>query len=269
MNGNILFVDDGSQDNTWTVLKEIAQKDQRVRLLRFSRNFGHQPALTAGLAHSNADYNFILDADLQDPPELLSQMMALAKEGYQVVYGVRSSREGETPAKKATANLFYQVVNWFSPFKIPLDAGDFRLVSARARELFLQAQDKARLNREIWSWIGLKQIGVHYHRPGRAFGKSKYNWQRMLRLAFDGLTATGTGPLLALAGGAAGLILLSLILLVCRRTIPAGLAFTAGLVLAGMAIVALYIGRLYHQARHRPTYLIAEIISQNDPPQSG
>ncbi len=266
LNGSILFIDDGSLDNTWAVLKEIAQKDQRVRLLRFSRNFGHQPALTAGLAHSDAEYNFILDADLQDPPELLGQMMALAKEGYEVVYGVRSSREGETAAKKSTANLFYQVMNWFSPFHIPPDVGDFRLVSARAREFFLQARDKARLNREIWSWIGLKQIGIHYHRPGRAFGKSKYNWKRMLRLAFDGLTATGTGPLLALAGGAVGLLLLSLILLLCRRSLPAGLAFTAGLVLTAMAVVALYTGRLYHQARHRPTYLIAEIISKNDPP---
>jgi polyisoprenyl-phosphate glycosyltransferase len=263
LNGTILFVDDGSRDNTWEVLTQIAQTEPRVRLLRFSRNFGHQPAITAGLAHSNADYNLILDADLQDPPELLGQMMTLAQQGYQVVYAVRSAREGETPAKKATANLFYKVINWFSPFAIPLDAGDFRLVSAQARQLFLQAGDKGRLNREIWSWIGLKQIGIPYLRPGRAFGKSKYNWKRMLRLAFDGLTATGTGPLLALAAAAGGLFFLSLLLVLFRQTLPAGMALTSGVVLAGMAIVGLYVGRLYHQARHRPTYLIAEIISKN------
>jgi dolichol-phosphate mannosyltransferase len=233
-------------------------------LIRFSRNFGQQPAITAGLAHSQAEYNLILDADLQDPPELLSEMLPLARQGYEVVYGVRVSREGETHAKKATANLFYQVINLFAPFSIPLDAGDFRLVTARARELFLQASDQSRLNREIWAWIGLRQIAVNYHRPARAFGRSKYNWSRMLKLAFDGLTSTGTGPLLTLAAGAVTLLVLSLLLLIFLKTVPAGLAFTSGLILAGMAIVGFYTGRMYYQLRKRPTYLISEIITSEN-----
>ncbi len=268
LRGNIIFIDDGSRDNTWDVLKGIAEKDQRVRLIRFSRNFGHQPAITAGLAHSHADYSMILDADLQDPPELLFEMLPLVKQGYDVVYGVRISREGETATKKATANLFYQVINMFSPFSIPLDAGDFRLVTAKARDLFLKASDQARLNREIWAWIGLKQIAVNYHRPARAFGTTKYNWSRMLKLAFDGLTSTGTGPLLTLAAGALLLFVLSLILLAFYRTFPAGLAFTAGATLAGLAIIGFYTGRLYHQTRRRPTYLVSEVIASEgfDPP---
>ena len=262
LQGKIIFVDDGSSDNTWEILKQIAQKDNKVKLLRFSRNFGHQPAITAGLAHSSADYSLILDADLQDPPELLVPMMELAKQGYEIVYGVRIAREGETAAKKATANLFYRAINLFTPFAIPLDAGDFRLVSAKARELFLKATDKARLNREIWSWVGLKQIGYKYHRPPRSFGVTKYNWKRMLKLAFDGLTASGTGPLLTLAAAAVVLLLLALVLLLAGAPFPAGLSFCCSLVLIAMTISALYIGRLYHQLRKRPTYLIAEIIEK-------
>ncbi|MFA5864191.1 MAG: glycosyltransferase family 2 protein [Phycisphaerae bacterium] len=258
LTGNIIFVDDGSTDNMWQILKDIAENDKRVKLIRFSRNFGHQAAITAGLAHSHADYNFILDADLQDPPELLTGMLALAGEGYDVVYGVRTSREGETALKKGTASLFYRVINLFSPFPIPLDAGDFRLVSARARALFLHVSDKERLNREIWAWVGLKQIGINYHRPARAFGKSKYNWKRMLKLAFDGLTAGGTGVLLVPAIVSFLLFALSIILLVSISTLAAGLAFTASAVLLGMTIAGFYIGRLYHQSRKRPTYLIWE-----------
>ena len=171
--GEILFIDDGSTDNTWLVLKRLAEGNRRIKLLRFSRNFGHQAAITAGLAHSNADYSLILDADLQDPPELIEKMLPLVSEGYEVIYGVRSSRDGESKMKRMTASLFYRVINLFSSHSIPLDAGDFRLVSAKARELFLQTSDKARLNREIWAWVGLKQIGITYHRPARAFGTSK------------------------------------------------------------------------------------------------
>jgi len=263
LQGNIIFIDDGSRDNTWDVLTNLAQKDRRVRLIRFSRNFGHQPAITAGLVNSKAEYNLILDADLQDTPELLAEMLPLVKQGYDVVYGVRTSREGETPAKKMTANLFYQVINWFSSFSIPLDAGDFRLVPARAREFFLKASDQARLNREIWAWIGLKQIAINYHRPARAFGKSKYNWSRMLKLAFDGLTSTGTGPLLLLAAGSIFFLLLSLILILFYRTLPSGLALISAVMLAAMAITGFYVGRLYNQTRKRPTYLIGEVKKDN------
>jgi glycosyltransferase involved in cell wall biosynthesis len=261
LDGNILIIDDGSTDNTWPVLKDLSRQDSRIKLLRFSRNFGHQAAITAGLAHSNADYNLILDADLQDPPELLEQMLPLAEKGYEVIYGVRATRAGESGLKKFTASLFYRVINLFSPYAIPLDAGDFRLVSARARELFLHASDKARLNREIWAWIGLKQIGLTYHRPARAFGTSKYNWNRMLKLALDGLTATDSGPIMLLAGLTILLLLASPILMIAAGTVAAALTFTAALLLAAIAIVGFYTVRLYAQSCRRPSYLIAETIT--------
>lgn len=260
LRGSLIFIDDGSTDETWSILKDLAQKDLRIKLVRFSRNFGHQLAIVAGLAHSRADYNLILDADLQDPPELLERMLSLAQKGYDVVYGVRESREGETAMKKATAKLFYRVLNFFTPYPVPLDAGDFRLISAKARNLFLQAEDHARLNREIWSWIGLKQIGFPYHRPARIFGKSKYNWRRMLKLAVDGFSAAGIAPVVGLTAVAGGMFLLSIVLLIFSAPLYSAVTFSAALVLLGISIVGLYVVRLYMQARRRPTYLISEII---------
>jgi dolichol-phosphate mannosyltransferase len=262
LRGNIIFVDDGSTDETWEILKGCAQKDLRIKLVRFSRNFGHQVAIVAGLSHSTADYNLILDADLQDPPELLERMMSLAEKGYEVVYGVRESREGETAMKKATAKLFYRVLNYFAPYPIPLDAGDFRLISAKARNLFLQADDNARLNREIWSWIGLKQIGFSYHRPARIFGKSKYNWKRMLRLAFDGFSASGTAPILGLGGVAGVMLLLSVVFLIFGARLYSAVTFSAAVVLTAVSITGFYVARLYTQSRRRPNYLISEIIER-------
>jgi dolichol-phosphate mannosyltransferase len=260
LHGHIIFIDDGSRDETWLILKDLAQKDLRIKLLRFSRNFGHQVAIVAGLAHSNADYNLILDADLQDPPELIERMLSLAGQGYEVVYGVRESREGETAMKKTTAKLFYRALNFFSPYPVPLDAGDFRLVSARARSLFLKANDAERLNREIWSWVGLKQIGIPYHRPARLFGKSKYNWKRMLKLAFDGFAASGSGPVIGLTVLAGVLLLLSVVFWICSATIYSAVTFSTALILLATSIAGFYIARLYAQVRRRPDYLISEII---------
>jgi glycosyltransferase involved in cell wall biosynthesis len=264
LHGSIIFIDDGSDDDTWQILKTQAEKDLRIKLLRFSRNFGHQVAIVAGLTRSKADYNLILDSDLQDPPELVDRMMSLAKQGYDVVYGVRESRQGETAMKKMTAKLFYRLLNIFSPYSIPLDAGDFRLVSAKARSLFLQADETARLNREIWSWVGLKQIGFAYHRPSRVFGKSKYNWKRMLKLAFDGFAASGAAPVLAVAVAAGGLFLLSGLFLIFSAPVYSTVTFSSALVLAAIAIAGFYIARLYTQSRRRPDYLISEIIGTNN-----
>jgi dolichol-phosphate mannosyltransferase len=255
LSGSIIFIDDGSTDSTWQILKNIALNDHRVKLIRFSRNFGHQAAILAGLAHSSADYNLILDADLQDPPELLEQMLPLALKGYDVVYGVRETRAGETTMKKTTAGLFYRVINLFSAYKIPLDAGDFRLVSAQARSLFLKAHDKARLNREIWSWIGLSQIPIIYHRPARAFGKSKYNWLKMLKLAFDGLTGVGVGPILLTGAAAVLLWVVGFFMLFTAGSLVCAITFVAAVLQTALAIVGFYVARLYGQARRRPTYL--------------
>jgi dolichol-phosphate mannosyltransferase len=255
LSGSIIFIDDGSTDSTWPILKEAARKDHRIKLIRFSRNFGHQAAIVAGLAHSTADYNLILDADLQDPPELLEQMLPLAKKGYDVVYGVRETRAGETKMKKSTAGLFYRIINIFSAYKIPLDAGDFRLVSARARSLFLQATDHSRLNREIWAWIGLPQISITYHRPARVFGKSKYNWLKMLKLAFDGLTGVGVGPILITGLIAVLLWVIGFFLLFLAGGVVCAITFAAAVLQTALAVTGFYVARLYGQTRRRPTYL--------------
>lgn len=260
LDASIIFIDDGSSDGTWLVLSELARDDHRIKVLRFSRNFGHQAAITAGLSHSHADFSMIIDADLQDPPELLPKMLKIASQGYHIVYGIRTEREGESVAKKITAKMFYRVINFFLPFNMPCDAGDFRLVSAKAREAFLQTKEISRLNREIWAWTGLSQTGIEFERPPRLFGKTKYNYKRMLKLALDGITASGEGPLWTIKFLAYAMIMLSLILLFIAPLISA-ITFASALILDFIALIGIYVARLYRQSRNRPTYIVSEVIS--------
>lgn len=268
----IIFVDDGSTDNSSAILRRIAQADNAVKVLMFSRNFGHQAAITAGLAHSNADFSVVLDADLQDPPELVTEMLELTQKGFDVVFGQRKRREGETAFKKITAALFYKLLNIFSTVPVPRNVGDFRLVTRRGRELFLQAPEKARLNRAIFAWAGLKQTHLLYDRPQRAAGETKYHLTRMCSLAMDGI-ANASGRPITLIGITATLFLVLSTLTACfGRLDLAGVLFSGSLVLYGLAICGVYIGRLYFNLRRRPSYLISQIITgsqADDPPQGG
>ncbi len=250
---NFIFIDDGSSDDTWSILSRLAENDKRIKALRFSRNFGHQAAITAGIEHSQADYSLIIDADLQDPPELAEEMLELAKAGYDIVYGIRTSRKGESFTKKFTAEIFYRTINLFLDFEMPRNVGDFRLVSARARQLFLNVPDKSRLNREIWSSIGLAQTGIEYERPARIAGESKYNFKRMLRLAFDGITSAGSKPLRPIIITACLLIIVSIALLFTTPILSA-ITFCGAILLIALWLTGIYIAKTYRNITNRPPY---------------
>lgn len=253
MAGHILFIDDGSTDDTWTQLRDLAAKDARIRMLRFSRSFGRPAAVAAGLACSQADYNIIMDASSDLSGEFLAQMMAAAQEGHDVVHS--SSKEQLT----AWERVFYRTINRFSPYPISASTDAIRLVSAKARGLFLQAGDRARFDPEIWAWIGLRQTAIPDPCPPR---KGNRHSPPAYHQLLSALIATGTAPLLALGAGTVLLWALGLILLYLEGPVSATMAFAAGWVLIAMTIVALYAARLGHQARRRPTYLIAEILPE-------
>ena len=191
----ILLIDDGSSDGTWSEIQKSAELDVRVKGLKLSANRGHQLALTAGLEAARGERVFMLDADLQDPPELLSDMMAMMDQGYDVVYGRRAKREGETTLKKITAFLFYRTLNFLSDANIPNDTGDFRLVSRRALDAVLSMPERARFIRGMFSWAGFKQVGLEYVRQERLAGETKYGWPQMIRFALDAVTGFSIKPL--------------------------------------------------------------------------
>jgi glycosyltransferase involved in cell wall biosynthesis len=194
-----ILVDDGSRDRTYELMLEAASADPRFRLVRLSRNFGHQIALTAGVDLAAGDAVIVLDADLQDPPEVILELAARWREGYDIVYAVREMREGETRFKRATATAFYRAFNRISEVEVPLDAGDFRLVDRRALDVFNQMRESNRFVRGMFSWIGLRQTGVLYRRHERFAGETKYPFRKMLRFAATGVTSFSSAPLRARA----------------------------------------------------------------------
>ncbi len=191
----VLFVDDGSRDATWQRISELAARDPRVRGIRFARNFGHQAALTAGVDAASGRAVVIIDADLQDPPEVIPEMIARWREGYEVVYGQREQREGETAFKKATASAFYRLLRRITNVEIPVDTGDFRLMGPRAVAAFRSLPERNRFIRGLVSWIGFPQIAVRYRRHARQAGETKYPLRRMVRFALDGITSFSFLPL--------------------------------------------------------------------------
>ena len=193
----ILLVDDGSADRTWEIIAAQAQHDARVRGVRLSRNFGHQMALTAGLERARGSEVLVIDADLQDPPELLGVMLAKRAEGFDVVYGQRRSRAGETWFKLVTAKLFYRLIGYLAEVSIPPDTGDFRLMSRRAVDAFLLLPETSRFIRGMVAWIGYAQVAVPYDRQARTAGKTKYSLGRMLRFSADAVTGFSIKPLRA------------------------------------------------------------------------
>jgi glycosyltransferase involved in cell wall biosynthesis len=269
---HVLYVDDGSRDGTWDVLQEIAARDPRVALLRLARNFGKELALTAGLDHVETDAAMVLDADGQDPPELIPQFVAKWREGYDVVYGTRSRREGETWLKRATAAAFYRVMGRLSDTAIPRDTGDFRLISRRVLDALRQMRERQRFMKGLFAWVGFRQVALAYEREPRVAGGSKFNYWRLWNLALDGITSFSTVPLrlATYIGVFTALFAFAWGLWIIARTLLWGdpvqgwpslmtvVLFLGGLQLVALGIVGEYLGRLYLEAKQRPLYLIGD-----------
>jgi dolichol-phosphate mannosyltransferase len=272
----IIYVDDGSKDRTAEILRQIHLADSHIAVLRLSRNFGHQAAVTAGLDMANGDAVVIIDADLQDPPELIPTMMTLWRSGYQVVYGVRQSREGESRFKLLTAKIFYYVINHLSEIAIPLDTGDFRLLDRAVTEAFRRMPERHRLLRGMSSWIGFSQIGLAYQRDARLAGETKYPLKKMCSLALDGIVSFSTIPLrfvTAIGFCAFGLAMLGIAYTVFIRLFThswvkgwamsfIGMLFMSGAQMLSLGIVGEYIGRIYTESKQRPLYLLREVLRE-------
>jgi polyisoprenyl-phosphate glycosyltransferase len=268
----IIYVDDGCQDATANILEQLQESDPCVRVLRLSRNFGHQIAVTAGLEHAAGDVVALIDADLQDPPEVIPQMMARWREGYDVVYGERVSRDGETRFKIATARAFYRVLKHLTDTRIPLDAGDFRLMDRRVVEALRSMPECDRFVRGLVSWAGFRQIAVPYHRASRHAGQSKYPLSKMLHFAMDGILGFSVAPLravMALGVVASLLAMLGTGYALALRAFTndriaggtallLGLLFMGGVQLVSVGIVGEYVGRSYEQSKRRPLYFVRD-----------
>jgi dolichol-phosphate mannosyltransferase len=272
----ILLVNDGSRDSSWDQMVEMAQADRHLVAINLSRNHGHQLALTAGLDLCRGETVMIIDADLQDPPELLSEMMqVMREERADVVYGVRRSRSGETAFKRATAHGFYRLLSRATEVDIPVDTGDFRLMSRRALDALLAMPEQARFIRGMVAWIGFKQLPFAYDRQERFAGATKYPLKRMLRFAFDALTGFSSAPLklashagLALSIGSIVLILYIAFAWATGQSIQGWTSLMLVVVVLGavqmfvLALMGEYIGRLYNEAKRRPLYVVQEVAGE-------
>jgi dolichol-phosphate mannosyltransferase len=268
----LLFVDDCSFDGSYDALLELQRSDPRVKVIRFARNFGHQVAITAGLDFALGDAVIVMDADLQDPPEVVPDLVARWEEGYEVVYAVREARQGEPWLKRVTAAWFYRVLRRIASVEMPLDAGDFRLVDRAALDAFRSMRERNRYVRGMFSWVGYRQIGVPYDRPERFAGEPKYSFRKSLTLAADGLVSFSNAPLrLALIGGfvvstLSFLIGISAILakLTGAFVVPGwasifvAVSFLGGVQLTLLGMLGLYVGRIYEEVKSRPLYVIRE-----------
>jgi len=267
----ILYVDDGSSDTTWERVAELAAADPRVRGLRFARNFGHQAALTAGVDAARGKAVVIIDGDLQDPPEVIPEMVARWREGFEVVYGQREGREGETWFKLATAKLFYRILRGITNVEIPVDTGDFRLMGPRAVEAFRALPERNRFIRGLVSWIGFPQVAVRYTRRAREVGETKFPVRRMLRFALDGITSFSFFPLriATWTGFAVSLFAFLYIVVVVvlkvagvswlgYTSLMAAILFLGGVQLLMIGIIGEYLGRIFDEVKRRPLYLIGE-----------
>ncbi len=269
----LVLVDDGCTDGSTDRIQELAIKDGRVRPVIFARNFGHQIAVTAGMDYARGDAVVIIDADLQDPPEVILELAKKWKEGYEVVYAVRAEREGETKFKIWTASLFYRLIYRITDVKIPLDTGDFRLVDRKVVNVMNGMREKHRFLRGMGAWVGFKQIGVEYKRAARYSGETKYPLKKMLRLAINAITGFSYFPLqLATYFGfiSAGLAILAIPIIVTLRlagethffegqtTTLVAVLFLGGVQLISLGILGEYIGRIYDEAKGRPLYIVRD-----------
>lgn len=268
----IIYINDCSKDQTLLRIKELAAKDTHVKYLSFSRNFGHQIAVSAGLDYCSGKAVVIIDGDLQDPPELIEQMYEKYKEGYKVVYARRTSREGETWFKKATAKIFYRLLASMTSIDIPVDVGDFRLIDQVIVNHLRNMPEKSKYIRGQISWIGYKQTFVNYHRDARIYGKTNYPLRKMLRFALDGITAFSDKPLKIASGLGIVAAIVSLLALVyalvahfCFNSTITGwtslilsVLFIGGVQLITIGIIGEYIARINNDVRNRPLYILEE-----------
>ncbi len=274
----LLFVEDGSSDGTFERLSELADADPSVRILKFSRNFGHQIAITAGIDHARGDAIVVIDVDLQDPPEVIIDFVAKWREGFDVVYGVRTDRDGETRAKLVTARLFYRLLRRFTNVEIPADVGDFRLMSKAAADQFRRLREKDRFVRGLVSWVGFRQTGVPYAREARHAGETKYPYRKMVKFAIDGITSFSNAPLKLASwlGYLASILAFAYLVSVFIQkamggtvqgwaTIMVGLLFFGGVQLICLGIIGEYIGRIFNEIKPRPMYIVEKVYAPGAP----
>lgn len=273
----IIFINDGSKDKTQEILEEIAKTDENVKVISFSRNFGHQAAVTAGLKEVTGDAIIILDADLQDPPELIPEMLKHWEQGYEVIYGKRKNRKGESIFKLLSAKMFYKTLNALSDVEIPKDTGDFRLVDRKVVDVVNSMPEHHRFLRGLFSWVGFKQIPFEYERQERVAGKTKYPLKKMLHLASDGIISFSSKPLRLVGGLGFVTIILSICILIYAlisfafnlnnlmpgwTSIMVTITLFSGVQLISIWVIAEYIGRIYDETKQRPQYIINKKINK-------
>lgn len=269
-NWELILVDDGSTDGSTDMILELAKKDRHIRPVIFARNFGHQIAITAGWDYARGEAVVVIDADLQDPPELILEMAKKWEEGYEVVYAVRAEREGESWFKLWTASLFYRLIYRITDVKIPLDTGDFRLMDRKVVDVLKSMRERHRFPRGMSAWVGFRQVGVEYKRAARVAGETKYPFRKMFRLAINAVTSFSYFPLqVATLFGfvSAGFAILAIPVVVYLRasgsqaffgqaTTLIAVLFLGGVQLISLGILGEYIGRLYDEAKGRPLYIV-------------
>jgi glycosyltransferase involved in cell wall biosynthesis len=274
----ILFIDDGSSDGTLEAIRGVHSADARVRAVSFSRNFGKEAALTAGLEHARGAAVVPMDVDLQDPPEVLSQMIAKWREGFEIVYGVRSDRASDSLPKRLTADLYYRAHNWLSNDKIPEHAGDFRLLDRKVVDAIKAMPERNRFMKGLFAWAGFKQASVTYSRAPRTTGESKFRYWHLWTFALDGITSSSTVPLRiwSYLGGLVALFALAFAMFIAVRTLVFGIdvpgyaslivsvLFLGGLQLLSLGILGEYVGRILTETKQRPLYVIRDQIGEDD-----
>lgn len=273
-NYEIIFINDGSRDNTLMILKDIANEDLNVRIIDFSRNFGHQVAVTAGILNCKGDLAVVIDADLQDPPELIVNMIEEWKKGFDVVYAKRKTRKGESKFKLVTAKYFYKILSNLADIDIPRDTGDFRLIDKNVIESFKKMPERNRFIRGMISWIGFKQTFVEYNRDERFAGETKYPLKKMIKFATDGIISFSSKPLKVMSSLGIVTLVVSFVILVYSivsklygntssgwTSIMCVLVFFSGVQLVSLGIIGEYIARIYDESKNRPLYLVNEMIN--------
>jgi polyisoprenyl-phosphate glycosyltransferase len=274
-NYEIIFIDDGSADQTLNLIKDIANNDQKVKILSFSRNFGHQFAITAGIDHCEGDAAIIIDADLQDPPEVIPEMIKKWKDGYNVVFAVRKKRKGENFFKRATASVFYRLIKHISNIEIPLDTGDFRLIDKKVIETLKKMPEKSRFMRGLVSWVGFKQVALEYEREKRFAGKTKYPMRKMVNFALEGITSFSFFPLrlISLLGMMISFLTFVFILVVLWlrlftswtitgwTSLMLAILFLGGIQIIAIGILGEYLAKVFGEVKNRPHYILNEKIN--------
>ena len=275
----IVFVNDGSKDKTLEILKGIAKEDKNVKVISFARNFGHQAAVTAGIKYVTGDAVAIIDADLQDPPELIPDMLKLWEDGNEVIYGKRKSRDGESKFKLLTAKMFYKTLNSLSDVEIPKDTGDFRLVDKKVIDVVNSMPEHNKFLRGLFSWVGFKQKAFEYERKERFAGETKYPLKKMLKLASDGIISFSSKPLKLVGGLGLLTIIISIIILIYSlisyvfnlnhltpgwTSLMVTITLFSGVQLLSIWIMSEYIARIYDETKNRPQYIVDKTINLDE-----